>query len=115
MSLVDPWAPVPVLSPTRHPAGTRARRRRSQPARQRLIADGHVAGHGPLALGELRLNALILELALYPDIEVELILNDRFVDLVEEGVDVAGPPGRPRRTSARRRTRRPRVTQSWRC
>src|SRR3546814_3290879 len=28
-------------------------------------------------------------MAQYPDIEVELILNDRYVDLVEEGMDVA--------------------------
>jgi DNA-binding transcriptional LysR family regulator len=46
--------------------------------------------NAPLGLGQLRLNALVLEfLALYPEIEVELILNDRFVDLVEDGVDVA--------------------------
>lgn len=46
--------------------------------------------NAPVALGQFRLNALMLEfLARYPDIEVELILNDRFVDLVEEGVDVA--------------------------
>lgn len=46
--------------------------------------------NAPVALGQFRLNALILEfLARYPDIEIELILNDRFVDLVEEGVDVA--------------------------
>ncbi len=46
--------------------------------------------NAPLGLGQLRLNGLVLEfLALYPEIEVELILNDRFVDLVEDGVDVA--------------------------
>ncbi|GGY51146.1 LysR family transcriptional regulator [Pseudoduganella albidiflava] len=44
----------------------------------------------PVALGQFRLNALVLEfLALHPAIELELILNDRMVDLVEEGVDVA--------------------------
>ena len=44
----------------------------------------------PVALGQLRLNVLVLEfLALHPGIELELILNDRMVDLVEEGVDVA--------------------------
>ncbi|WP_338770746.1 LysR family transcriptional regulator [Massilia sp. METH4] len=44
----------------------------------------------PVALGQFRLNALVLEfLALHPGIELELILNDRMVDLVEEGVDVA--------------------------
>lgn len=46
--------------------------------------------NAPLGLGELRLNTLILEfLARYPEVEVELILNDRVIDLVEEGVDVA--------------------------
>jgi len=46
--------------------------------------------NAPVGLGELRLNALILEfLAKYPEIEIELILNDRMIDLVEEGVDVA--------------------------
>ncbi|AMP07921.1 bacterial regulatory helix-turn-helix, lysR family protein [Collimonas arenae] len=51
---------------------------------------GQLRVNAPLGLGQLRLNALVLEfLALYPDIEVELILNDRFVDLVEDGVDVA--------------------------
>jgi len=44
----------------------------------------------PLGLGELRLNALVLTfLAKYPGVEVELMLTDRMVDLVEEGVDVA--------------------------
>ncbi|MCQ4384093.1 LysR substrate-binding domain-containing protein, partial [Clostridioides difficile] len=39
---------------------------------------------------ELRLNALVLEfLAAWPEIEVELQLTDRVIDLVEEGVDVA--------------------------
>jgi DNA-binding transcriptional LysR family regulator len=46
--------------------------------------------NAPVALGQFRLNALVQEfLAQYPEIEIELILNDRFVDLVEEGVDVA--------------------------
>ncbi|KRC86137.1 HTH-type transcriptional regulator DmlR [compost metagenome] len=46
--------------------------------------------NAPVALGQFRLNALILEfLHAHPGIQVELILNDRFVDLVEEGVDVA--------------------------
>lgn len=44
----------------------------------------------PVSIGVLRLNRLLQEfLALHPRIEVELILNDRYVDLVEEGVDLA--------------------------
>jgi DNA-binding transcriptional LysR family regulator len=44
----------------------------------------------PVALGQFRLNALVLEfLVLHPGIELELILDDRMVDLVEENVDVA--------------------------
>lgn len=54
----------------------------------------HVVGalriNAPVGLGELRLNVLVLEfLAKHPKIEIELILNDRIVDLVEEGVDLS--------------------------
>lgn len=46
--------------------------------------------NAPVSLGVLRLNALLLEfMAQYPEIEVELIFNDRFVDLTEENVDLA--------------------------
>ncbi|MBC8733290.1 LysR family transcriptional regulator [Paraburkholderia sp. UCT2] len=55
---------------------------------QRLA--GTLLVNAPVGLGELRLNALFLEfLAKYPEIEIELILNDRVIDLVEEGVDMA--------------------------
>lgn len=51
---------------------------------------GTLIVNAPVGLGELHLNGLFLEfLAHYPEIEIELILNDRVVDLVEEGVDVA--------------------------
>lgn len=51
---------------------------------------GTLCVSAPLGLGELRLNELVMEfLASHPKIEVELILNDRMVDLVEEGVDLA--------------------------
>lgn len=51
---------------------------------------GLVRVNAPVALGQFRLNALILEfLHAHPGIDIELILNDRYVDLVEEGVDVA--------------------------
>ena len=52
--------------------------------------------NAPVALGQFRLNALVREfLALYPDISIELILDDRFVDLVAEGVDVGLRLGGP--------------------
>ncbi|MCS0613681.1 LysR family transcriptional regulator [Massilia kyonggiensis] len=55
---------------------------------------GQAAGllriNAPVALGQFRINAMVQRfMADYPAIDVELILNDRFVDLVEEGVDVA--------------------------
>lgn len=51
--------------------------------------------NAPVAFGQFRLNALVQRfLAQYPDIQIELILNDRFVDLVEEGVDIALRLGR---------------------
>ncbi|OJA95857.1 LysR family transcriptional regulator [Burkholderia ubonensis] len=51
---------------------------------------GKLTVSAPMGLGELRLNALVLEfLAQYPEIEVELNLTDRIIDLVEESIDVA--------------------------
>jgi DNA-binding transcriptional LysR family regulator len=55
---------------------------------------GQVAGHlrinAPVALGQYRINAMAQRfLAAHPAIAIELVLNDRFVDLVEEGVDIA--------------------------
>lgn len=44
----------------------------------------------PVSLGVLWLNRLTQAfMQLHPDLEVELILDDRMVDLVEEGIDVA--------------------------
>lgn len=44
----------------------------------------------PVSLGALWLNRLTQEfMQPHPNLEVELILNDRMVDLVEEGMDVA--------------------------
>ncbi|RKP52217.1 LysR family transcriptional regulator [Trinickia fusca] len=55
---------------------------------QRL--SGSLRVNAPVGLGELRLNGLFVEfLAAHPEIDIELILNDRMIDLVEEGVDVA--------------------------
>lgn len=51
---------------------------------------GSLRVSAPVALGQFHVNALMQEfLARHPGISVELILNDRFVDLVEEGMDLA--------------------------
>lgn len=50
---------------------------------------GLVRISAPLALGELRLNALMLRtLQQYPELQIDLILEDRFVDPVEERFDL---------------------------
>jgi DNA-binding transcriptional LysR family regulator len=56
--------------------------------------NGQVSGllriNAPVALGQYRINAMVQQfLAAHPGIEIELILDDRFADLVEDGVDVA--------------------------
>jgi len=51
---------------------------------------GQLRINAPVALGQYRINAMVQRfLADNPGIDIELILNDRFVDLVEEGVDIA--------------------------
>lgn len=53
-------------------------------------AGGLLRINAPVALGQFCLNGCLKDfLQQYPGIEVELILNDRMVDLVEEGVDIA--------------------------
>jgi DNA-binding transcriptional LysR family regulator len=43
----------------------------------------------PVALGELRLNALVLQaLQQFPLLQIELVLEDRFVDPIEERIDL---------------------------
>lgn len=50
----------------------------------------------PVTLGQRHLNAMALEfLALYPGIELELLLDDRFVDPLEERIDVSLRVGGP--------------------
>ena len=51
---------------------------------------GRLRANAPVSFGSLHLAAAIAGyMAAYPDVAVELILNDRIVDLVEEGYDVA--------------------------
>lgn len=50
----------------------------------------------PVTLGQRHLNAMALEfLALYPGIELDLLLDDRFVDPLEERIDVSLRVGGP--------------------
>ena len=75
-------------------------------------AAGKMTVNAPVAFGQYKLNALVQAfLVRYPDIEIELILNDRYVDLVEEGVDVALRLGGklPPDAVARRVARSPRL------
>lgn len=59
----------------------------SQRARQ---PQGLVRVSAPVALGELRLNRLMLEaMALHPQLQVTLMLDDRFVDPVQERMDLS--------------------------
>lgn len=45
--------------------------------------------NAPVSFGVLHLGPLIAEfMAQYPDLKIELTLNDRFIDPIEEGVDV---------------------------
>lgn len=45
--------------------------------------------NAPMSFGALHLGAAIVDfMAAYPDLKIELALNDRFVDPIEEGVDV---------------------------
>ncbi|MFM9939023.1 MAG: LysR family transcriptional regulator [Hyphomicrobiaceae bacterium] len=50
---------------------------------------GVVKINAPMSFGAMYLGPLIAEfMASYPDLKVELTLNDRFIDPIEEGVDV---------------------------
>jgi DNA-binding transcriptional LysR family regulator len=51
--------------------------------------------NGSIAMGQIFLTPLMLEFQRrYPELTIELTLNDRYIDLVEEGVDVAVRLGR---------------------
>jgi DNA-binding transcriptional LysR family regulator len=51
---------------------------------------GHLRVSAPLAFGLLEIAPAVPEfLARYPEVELELVFNDRIVDLAEEGIDVA--------------------------
>jgi DNA-binding transcriptional LysR family regulator len=51
---------------------------------------GRLRVNAPVSFGSLHLAAAIADyMAAYPDVAVELTLNDRIIDIVEEGYDVA--------------------------
>jgi DNA-binding transcriptional LysR family regulator len=62
---------------------------------EELVADLSVKPHGllrvtaPMSLGLTHVATAIYQFqSMYPDMRIELILNDRYVDLIEEGFDV---------------------------
>lgn len=60
-----------------------------------VVPRGVLRVNAPMVFGTMHLAPLIPEfLALYPHITLDLVLNDRFVDLLEEGFDVAVRIGR---------------------
>jgi len=57
---------------------------------------GNLRINAPMSFGTLHLSKVIAEyMALYPEVHVELVLNDRFVDLIEEGFDITIRVGEP--------------------
>jgi DNA-binding transcriptional LysR family regulator len=56
----------------------------------RAIPKGRVTVSAPLLFGRLRVAPLLPAfLARYPDVSIDLLLNDRVVNLIDEGIDVA--------------------------
>jgi len=59
-------------------------------AQRRVTPKGRVTVSAPLLFGRLRVAPLLPAfLARYPDVSVDLLLNDRVVNLIDEGIDVA--------------------------
>lgn len=53
------------------------------------VPSGRVRMAAPVALGEKHINRLVLEfLARFPQVQVDLVLEDRFVDPIQERMDV---------------------------
>jgi len=50
---------------------------------------GSLRINAPMSFGTLHLSALVADyLKEYPDVHIELVLNDRFIDPIEEGFDI---------------------------
>jgi DNA-binding transcriptional LysR family regulator len=57
---------------------------------------GKLRINGPMTFGTLHLAPIVADfLAQYPELEIELTLNDRFIDPIEEGFDVTVRIARP--------------------
>lgn len=53
------------------------------------VARGRLRVNSPMSFGLLHLAPAVAEfMALYPEVTVDLVMNDRFVDLIEDGFDV---------------------------
>ncbi len=62
---------------------------------------GNLRVNAPMSFGTMHLSAVIAEfMQAYPDVHVELVLNDRFVDPIEEGFDVTLRAGAPLLTTS---------------
>ena len=59
-------------------------------AAERSVPSGHLVVAAPVMFGRLHVGPLVCEfLALHPEVSGELTLSDRYIDLLEDGVDVA--------------------------
>lgn len=57
---------------------------------------GRLRVNAPMSFGTLHLSGIVAEyMRIYPEVHVELVLNDRFVDPIEEGFDVTVRIGEP--------------------
>ncbi len=62
---------------------------------------GHLRVNAPMSLGTLHLSRMVADfIDLYPDLQLELSLSDRFVDPIEEGFDVTIRVARPRHSTS---------------
>lgn len=73
---------------------------------ERAVTDTHAAPRGemrinaPMSFGTLHLAPAVADfLATHPQVRIQLELNDRFVDIIEEGVDLAVRIWEPREDS----------------
>ncbi|MER8654676.1 LysR family transcriptional regulator [Mesorhizobium sp. M0847] len=63
---------------------------RTSAAESKTRPTGSLRVSAPISFGAMHLGRVVAEyLAVYPEVSVELVLDDRVVDIVEEGLDVA--------------------------